>query len=124
MHASVGDGGKNQSADVRYVQFLLSDHLASGDEGARLQVDGICGPKTREAIKRFQQGQLGFADGRVDPGGPTIRRLQQLHFAALARSIRNLSYLAMAGPAGRRPPLYIDDAKLFQCYLRELHASL
>ena len=75
MDASVGDGGKNRAADVRYVQFLLSDHLATGNDEARLQVDGICGPKTREAIRRFQQAQLGFADGRVDPGGPTIRRL-------------------------------------------------
>ncbi len=61
----VGAGGKNAEGDVQSVQQLLNDH------GASLEPDGLIGPKTIGAITKFQQSNLGFADGRVDPGGKT-----------------------------------------------------
>ena len=74
--ASVGVGGKNRAADVRVVQELLNNvPTASGGPAPLLAVDGLIGPKTTAAIRRFQKAQFGWLDGRVDPGGPTIARL-------------------------------------------------
>jgi len=66
---SVGRGGKNAEGDVMTVQQLLNDH------GDNLEVDGQVGPKTIGAISKLQQAKLGFADGRVDPGGKTWEAL-------------------------------------------------
>jgi peptidoglycan hydrolase-like protein with peptidoglycan-binding domain len=75
---SVGKGGVNVANDVIVVQTLLN-RVGPDDGGpaATLQVDGRCGPKTNEAIKKFQLRQFvqAFADGRVDPNGRTLARL-------------------------------------------------
>jgi peptidoglycan hydrolase-like protein with peptidoglycan-binding domain len=65
---SVGDGGKNNPADVKLVQQLLNKN-----HGQSLTADGDCGAKTIAAIKDFQAKKLGSAnpDGRVDAGGKT-----------------------------------------------------
>jgi hypothetical protein len=78
LSGSVGKGGRNLPADVKRVQKLLND-VPSEKGGARpqLEVDGIVGPLTLGAISNFQK-TLGFSDGRVDPGGPTITRLELL----------------------------------------------
>src|SRR5215470_4381935 len=77
ISTSVGVGGKNLAADVRTVQELLNSvPTASGGPLPLLAVDGLIGPKTTAAIQRFQKAQFGWADGRVDPGGPTIARLR------------------------------------------------
>jgi ElaB/YqjD/DUF883 family membrane-anchored ribosome-binding protein len=65
ISGSVGKGGKNKADDVAIVQQLLNEN------GASLEVDGVVGPKTIGAISKFQQSELGFQDGRVDPGGQT-----------------------------------------------------
>src|SRR5262245_59664140 len=106
MKASVGVGARNLREDVKYVQFLLSDHLAQG-KGEALAIDGICGPKTQAAITKFQQINTGIVDGRVDPNGTMIRRLEQMHWIALVRGIKNISYLALLGArwSRRAPPL-------------------
>ena len=74
--ASVGERGINRNPDVRLVQALLNRHLTIIG-GAALKVDGGCGPKTIDAIKRFQKivGRRATPDGRVDPGGATLRAL-------------------------------------------------
>lgn len=61
----VGRGGKNKPDDVKFVQRALG-----------LNEDGKCGPQTIGAIENFQKS-LGQAkpDGRIDPGGPTLRAL-------------------------------------------------
>lgn len=79
ISAAVGRGAASfNPTDVLTVQYLLNC-VPSGSGGPQpeLVLDGICGPKTTGAIERFQNWQLGFADGRVDPGGKTIRALQQ-----------------------------------------------
>lgn len=75
---SVGRGGRNHPPlDVMTVQYLLNCVLASqGGPGKELVVDGAVGPKTIAAIEAFQRKLGGFADGRVDPGGATLRALQ------------------------------------------------
>jgi hypothetical protein len=70
ISSSVGQGGLNNPADVRVVQGLLVKKVAP-----TLHVDGICGPRTINAIKEFQRSFLSVPDGLVDPDGTTIVRL-------------------------------------------------
>jgi hypothetical protein len=60
------------------VQYLLNCvPYNRGGPSTELAVDGIAGPITHAAISRFQLSCLGRADGRIDPGGPTLARLQE-----------------------------------------------
>lgn len=77
---SVGTNAVNHPGDVAVVQDLLDTIPTSlGGPSTLLKVDGISGPKTQHAIRDFQLRGLGFRwpDGRVDPGGKTIRQLQE-----------------------------------------------
>jgi peptidoglycan hydrolase-like protein with peptidoglycan-binding domain len=82
----VGRGGMNQAADVRLVQRLLNDSRGRG-RLVLLVDDGLVGPKTIAAIELYQRSCGLTADGRVDRGGPTIRRLLNEHVAALSAGI-------------------------------------
>ncbi|MGI8813202.1 MAG: peptidoglycan-binding protein [Pyrinomonadaceae bacterium] len=85
IRASVGQGGFNIHDDARKIQRLLS--LVSPPDGGPVQAlkeDGIVGPKTLAAIKAFQTRQGTGHDGRIDPGGETLRRLNNLPKPALA----------------------------------------
>lgn len=81
ISASVGrQAGKNRADDVITIQQLLDQvPLDSGGPVPALKVDGICGPKTGDAIQKFQLKHFGWklADGRVDPGGPTLEKLNE-----------------------------------------------
>lgn len=72
IQASVGRNGRNLPNDVRIVQRLL---LARGFRIGN--ADGICGLRTREAIVAFQGTFMRVPDGRVDPGGRTLRKLHE-----------------------------------------------
>jgi peptidoglycan hydrolase-like protein with peptidoglycan-binding domain len=73
---SVGYSGRNMAANVMTVQYLLNCVPAHrGGPTVELAVDGIVGPKTIGAIRRFQTMNFGRADGRVDPDGRTLRTL-------------------------------------------------
>ncbi len=73
---SVGNGGQNRASDTRAVQGLLNNYTARLGV-AKLDVDGLCGPLTIDAIWRYQTRILkaAWADGRIDPGGPTLAAL-------------------------------------------------
>lgn len=75
--ASVGSGGVNRPADVTVVQRLLNAHGRSLSPLAALATDGVIGPKTITAIRTFQSRvvRLPHPDGRVDPGGRTLKAL-------------------------------------------------
>jgi peptidoglycan hydrolase-like protein with peptidoglycan-binding domain len=76
---SVGLGGSNVPQDVSLVQGMLNAVRALSLEGLPpLKIDGRIGPLTTAAIKRFQQSTLGFSDGRIDPAGRTLARLNVL----------------------------------------------
>ena len=75
--SSVGRGGVNSRSDTKIVQQLLNDALKSTPGFRPLAVDGIAGPKTNAAIEMFQRKNLGWADGRVDPGGKTLAALNK-----------------------------------------------
>ncbi len=85
ISASVGRmGGVNRPDDVKTVQELLNQvPPGSGGPKPPLAVDGICGPKTINAIQTFQLHHFGWkgADGRVDPGGPTLEKLNEYDVA-------------------------------------------
>jgi hypothetical protein len=76
--SGVGRGGRNFPAvDVMTVQYLLNCvPAAQGGPSPELAVDGAAGPKTIAAIEKFQRALGAFCDGRVDPGGNTLRALQ------------------------------------------------
>lgn len=81
INAPVGIGGANMSQDVITIQKALNG-VFSADGGASppLVVDGFCGQKTKNAIQQFQLKQFGWsgADGKINPGGQTIRRLNEV----------------------------------------------
>jgi hypothetical protein len=78
ISASVGAGGVNRKADAVTVQELLNNVPADdGGPTPPLVVDGLPWTRTVAAIRRFQRIALGhkWPDGRVDPGGATLARL-------------------------------------------------
>ena len=81
ISASVGMGGKNVAADVTKIQDALNRIPAGqGNPVPPLTVDGACGDKTKNAIQLFQIKHFGWsgADGRVDPGGQTLAKINAL----------------------------------------------
>lgn len=95
---SVGQGGFNLRPDVLKIQGLLN-LIAPGDGGPiiPLKEDGFVGPKTISAIKAFQLRQGTGSDGRVDPGGATLKRMNEVPKTALAA--RNSNRLLKVLPA-------------------------
>ena len=79
IQRSVGNKAINNEHDVRTVQVLLNQNNSRIAPLALLDEDGAIGPKTIEAISEFQRRVVGMTrpDGRVDPGGGTIRALNQ-----------------------------------------------
>jgi hypothetical protein len=78
LTSSVGKGCTNLPDDVITVKELLNS--ASEIFGAPSNfidpVDGIVDGALVDAISRFQRSNLfGFFDGRIDPGGSTLKRL-------------------------------------------------
>lgn len=88
---SVGRGGSaKRGADVLNVQKLLNQAGAS----PKLAEDSIVGPKTIRAIGRFQFGFMQAPDGRVDPGGPTLHKL---NIAAAGPAVAELMIISETG---------------------------
>jgi hypothetical protein len=76
ISGSVGRGGRNIMDDVKAIQAALNaQDVSDGGPIVKLAVDGLVGPRTIAAIEKYQTRQLGWADGRVDPDGPTIHAL-------------------------------------------------
>jgi hypothetical protein len=107
---SVGIGGKNRPADVVLVQQLLniarSMSLSVGQSA--LKIDGIAGPLTNAAISKLQKSALGFSDGRVDPGGQTMNRLNAMaHPAQLVQLAASPGQALVGAPpaSARMSPL-------------------
>jgi hypothetical protein len=123
----VGQGplARNLADDVKTIQEALNQVTVEGAAGGPipfLAVDGIVGPKTQAAILKFQQLQVTaiHSDGLVEPGKPTILRLNEivapvskldlnaklaaslpLVRAALAAAINNLTAIITGGQSVR-----------------------
>lgn len=89
IKASVGANGQNQHDDVEEVQTLLNVAPPSaGGPSPMIDIDGWCGSATKKAILDFQRFQkLPVADGRVDPGKSTIKRLNEIAQGADTRTV-------------------------------------
>lgn len=98
---SVGRGGVNRNTDVKVIQKLLNAHLHLIPPTEELTVDGRVGTKTIRAITVFQRVVVGLreADGRVDPGGRTLARLND-ELTVGPGAARRYHY-----PAGPQEPL-------------------
>jgi hypothetical protein len=117
LTASVGEGGRNAPDDVRVVQSKLNG--VSTDQGGPLpllDVDGICGPKTKGAILHFQRrypAEL-ISDGRIDRDKNTWKKL-----VAVSGDSGQLIIGAKAPKSPSKPHPAVDDAtqQLFATYL-------
>ncbi len=79
LSGSVGFSGRNQTADVRLVQAMLNAvPMGKGGTMPTLATDGQCGPATQGAIRKFQSANGCMADGRIDAGGMSERKLLAL----------------------------------------------
>ncbi len=79
IRSSVGNSGVNRREDVKIIQTLLNHYRESLPRQRALSVDGLIGPATIDAISDFQKTVVGMRrpDGRVDPGGTTLARLNE-----------------------------------------------
>jgi hypothetical protein len=71
LMAPVGRNGRNLPDDVKKVQELLNDLHPSAD----VEVNGVCDDTMIQVIRKFQATFMSEIDGRVDPNGRTLRRL-------------------------------------------------
>ena len=84
ISGSVGKGGVNHQSDVKTIQILLNLNTDPLTPLAPLQEDGKIGAKTILAIEEFQRRTgMSAPDGRVDPGGGTLKKLRE----ALPRTV-------------------------------------
>ena len=106
IYQSVGIGGNNRYGDVILAQKLLNkaqprlkEARINFEHFQRLAEDGDCGRFTKNAITIFQRDVLGFSepDGRIDPGGKTIRALYIAAYgdvSKIARRVRRVRTLS------------------------------
>ena len=110
ISASVGYGGTNHNNDVITVQELLNRvPVYKGGPAPLLAVDGKCGPLTIGAIRKFQQTNLSFSDGRVDPGKQTITALNAYGGETIPAAPPTVTPPTVTPPTGK-PPIRISAA--------------
>ncbi|MGY3319576.1 peptidoglycan-binding domain-containing protein [Arthrobacter sp. TE12232] len=102
ISSSVGKGGVNRPDDVKEVQRVLSDlEIAAG--AVPLNVDGLVGIATQGAISRFQEQNPDLPrDGKIDPGGPTFTRLDEVcsNLYATIAQVQGFPILVAQAPPG------------------------
>lgn len=108
----VGRSGVNARDDVRIIQRLLNQAITSNQKlaSARLEtlkVDGACGPRTNEAIEKYQQLVLGWSgravDGTVQPNRATWKALNG-----------NVDSLAKIKPARTEASMWVGGYAVFR----------
>jgi putative chitinase len=75
---SVGLHGANHFSDVKMVQVMLNENLGKLIPYAPLAINGHTGEQLTAMIAEFQRRVMNSAkpDGKVDPGGQTLRQLR------------------------------------------------
>src|SRR5262245_26829184 len=105
ISGSVGQGGVNLKEDVRVIQTMLNQvPAASGGPSPLLDTDGVVGTLTIGAIRRFQQQQVGFSDGRVDVDNVTIRALNRFDSTPAASAPVRFAHEIPQDPNNPRNP--------------------
>jgi putative chitinase len=110
IDGSVGQGGHNARNDVVIVQILLNYSVEV--PYAFLDVDGSCGPGTREAIKRFQRNALAEQNptGIISPNDSAILKLQ----ANIPADDLDNTKLRGIMPASTKSKIELYSTKLFK----------
>ena len=82
--SAVGKNAPNRKADVARIQQLLNLNAERIGLDKSLAESGFVNEDTIRAIVKFQSAvvRLDKPDGKVDPGGRTLRRLQEVELAA------------------------------------------
>jgi hypothetical protein len=112
ISGSVGAGGFNRRDDASVIQQALNQvEPSQGGPDPKLKVDGWPWSKTIAAIRKFQQANLGWADGRVDPGGPTLAKLN-----TLVSLTSVLSAIAPLLGIGAAPSVAVDPKTIEELY--------
>ncbi len=81
ISASVGIHGANFTSDVVNIQDALNKVAPEkGGAAPKLNPDGDCGHKTKNAIQHFQIEHFGWkgADGLIEPGKQTLAKLNEI----------------------------------------------
>lgn len=119
ISASVGQSGKNLQPDVQTIQDALNRiSPLQGGAAPQLVVDGLCGPKTKSAIQKLQLKHFGWslADSRVDPGGPTLAKINELLGTSKFTATEDMDIgmsssselVGELGPPNKTNPLYLE----------------
>ncbi len=113
---SVGKHATNSWADVKMIQILLNENLGRLIPYAPLGIDGHIGQHTTDMISEFQRRVMGNSkpDGKVDPGGGTLREL------------RNGMSPGLTEDKLRGIMLYADDVRInryYQALVTQMAAS-
>jgi hypothetical protein len=108
ISAAVGNGGRNTYMDVITIQFLLNSARARTGQGP-IGLDGKIGNETIGAISDFQRKSFGAADGRIDVGGRSFRRLVAIYEEPAL--VNPKTYIA--GKDGRYKVVIGQDGRLF-----------
>ncbi|TAJ84537.1 hypothetical protein [Reyranella sp.] len=96
LDGSVGYNGTNRTDDVVAIQSSLNSVLAAmGGPGEALAEDGIAGPKTQNAILRFQEHWVPWRDSKIEPDKGTLHALNRAVGSSLAAAV---PVMATAGP--------------------------
>jgi hypothetical protein len=105
ISASVGQGGINHPQDTKEIQRLIGDlQVAAGV--VPLNADGVVGPLTIAAILAFQEQNPDLPrDARIDPGGPTLTRLDEVcgNLYATIAQVQGFPILIAPTPPGTPP---------------------
>lgn len=111
LDSSVGYHGGNSRGDVIAIQSSLNSVLPSlGGAIEVLNEDGLAGPKTQNAILRFQTHWVKFRDSRIDPDGATLRALNGAVGAAFTGF--PAGPLLQTASATTKPPQLAESDKL------------
>jgi hypothetical protein len=114
IDASVGANAVNRRDDVLLAQYLLAVWMAYNKDPLQMPIiiaapvvacDGICGPKTKGAIKSFEQAfpQVS-ADGKIDPWNIPMARASKIF------TLNTLLFFA-GGLRGGVPSLRVEFPK-------------
>jgi putative chitinase len=74
----VGPNAANRFEDVKAIQVLLNLNRERSGVATAVAEDGVWGRQSQDAVTAFQRVVVGMSnpDGRVDPGGATLRELR------------------------------------------------
>lgn len=93
---SVGAGGKNKTADVFAIQNLLNKWTTPMIAVTGVST-GAADDPTVIAIRAFQARYSNSPDGRVDPRGGTLRKLNQEPLVQLPQNSVGLGFYSYSG---------------------------